>query len=111
MWKKLIALGIPYFVFSLATWLLKTLFSSSVNSQIGGLSDTLFVHPASPYWYLYALFFLFVITPTFANKTMSVIGLACALILKLLGIIGGGQRFRWFRTFFQMKYGLCLECV
>ena len=111
VWKKLIALGIPYFVFSFATWVLKTVFSSSVNSQIGGLTDTLFVHPASPYWYLYALFFLFVITPTFANKTMGVIGLTCALILKLLGIIGGGQRFRWFRTFFQMKYGLCLECV
>lgn len=90
-WKKLIALGIPYFVFSFATWVLKTLFSSSVNSQIGGLTDTLFVHPASPYWYLYALFFLFVITPTFTSKTMGVIGLTSALMLKLLGIIGGGN--------------------
>ena len=109
--KKLVALGIPYFVFSYATWLLKTVFSSSVNSQVGGLGDTLFVHPASPYWYLYALFFLFLITPTFANKTIGVVGVVCALLLKVLGIIGGGQRFRWFRTFFPMKYGLFLGCA
>lgn len=88
--KKLLVLGVPYFTFSFATWLLKTVFSGSVNSESGGLLDTLFVHPSSPYWYLYALFFLFLITPTFRNKTMAVIGLAVALALKVLGIIGGG---------------------
>lgn len=40
--KKLIVLGVPYFTFSLATWILKTLFSTSVNREIGGLGDTLF---------------------------------------------------------------------
>ena len=87
--KKLLVLGVPYFTFSFATWLLKTVFSGSVNSESGGLLDTLFIHPSSPYWYLYALFFLFLITPTFRNKTMAVIGLAVALALKVLGIIGG----------------------
>lgn len=88
--KKLLVLGIPYFAFSIATWVLKTLFSSSVNSEIGGLGDTLFLHPTSPYWYLYALFFLFLITPTFRNRTTAAIGLIIALIFKALGIFGGG---------------------
>lgn len=87
--KKTLNLGVPYFAFSFATWLLKTVFSSSVNTQIGGLFDTLFIHPTAPYWYLYALFFLFLITPTFRNKSMAVIGLLIALIFKALGIFGG----------------------
>ena len=87
--KKLLVLGIPYFTFSLATWFLKTLFSSSVNSKIGGLGDTLFLHPTSPYWYLYALFFLFLTTPTFRSKQMAIWGLIIALVFKVIGIIGG----------------------
>lgn len=59
IFKKFLALGIPYFAFSFATWILKTLFSSSVNGEIGGLVDTFFLHPTSPYWYLYALFSCF----------------------------------------------------
>ena len=88
--KKIINLGVPYFVFSFAIWLLKTVFSSSTNDEIGGLFDTLFLHPTSPYWYLYALFFLFLITPTFCNKTMAVGGLIVALAFKVLGIFWNG---------------------
>lgn len=87
--KKLLVLGVPYFTFSFATWILKTLFSSSVNNEIGGLGETLFLHPASPYWYLYALFFLFLITPTFRSRTIALIGLSVALTFKALGIFGG----------------------
>ena len=89
--KKLLVLGVPYFAFSFATWLLKTLFSSAVNSKIGGLLDTLFVHPTSPYWSLYALFFLFLITPTFKNTTIALLGCITALALKTLGIFWGGK--------------------
>mgnify|MGYP005756590609 CR=1 FL=1 len=90
--KKALNLGIPYFTFSFATWLLKTVFSGSTNDEIGGVFDTLFLHPTSPYWYLYALFFIFLITPTFRSRRMAISGLAIAFILKTLGIIwGGGQ--------------------
>lgn len=65
--KKLIALGIPYFTFSLCAWLLKVIFSKSVNNEATSLLDALFINPSAPYWYLYALFFLFVVTPTFKN--------------------------------------------
>lgn len=90
VWKKTLALGVPYFTFSFVTWLLKTVFSGSTNDEIGGLFDILLLHPTSPYWYLYALFFSFLITPTFRNKTMAGVGLAIAVVLKTLGIIGGG---------------------
>ena len=35
--KKVLALGVPYATFTTATWVLKKVFSSSVNDQIGGL--------------------------------------------------------------------------
>lgn len=84
--RKGVSLGIPYFVFSLVTWLLKEVFSGSVNSQNEGLLHTLLLEPASPYWYLYTLFFLFLITPRFSGSRMAATGAVCAVILKLLRV-------------------------
>lgn len=86
--KKFLALGIPYFIFSAITWILKSVFSNSVNDEIGGLFETLFIHPTSPYWYLYCLFFIFLITPTFMNKKVAYIGLFIALALKVVTLVG-----------------------
>lgn len=88
--KKVLALGIPYLTFTTATWILKKLFSGSVNDQIGGLGDTLLFHPTSPYWYLYALFCIFLITPTFRNVKKATIGLLFAFLAKVVILIGGG---------------------
>ena len=88
--KKALVLGVPYVTFSTATWVLKTVFSGSVNDQIGGLGDTLLLHPTAPYWYLYALFFIFLVTRTFANVKMAAIGLIAAFVAKLLILVGGG---------------------
>lgn len=90
--KKALALGIPYATFTTATWVLKKAFSSSVNNQIGGLEDTLLFHPASPYWYLYALFFIFLLTPTFKSAKMAVGGLIVAIAMKTIALRGGVQR-------------------
>lgn len=62
--KKLINLGIPYLVFYLAYVLINMLFSSSVNSQ-KGIDDILNIltNPMPPFWFLYALFFIFLVTP------------------------------------------------
>ena len=92
--KKALALGIPYVTFTTITWILKKVFSSNINDQIGGLSDTLFLHPTSPYWYLYALFFIFLVTPTFRSIKMTVLGLIVALVAKVVILIGGVQRLR-----------------
>ena len=88
--KKGLALGVPYFTFSTVTWVLKTIFSGSVNQQIGGLAGTLFVHPTSPYWYLYCLFFIFLITPTFVSKKTNMIGLIIAFAMKFVSLVGSG---------------------
>lgn len=88
--KKALALGVPYVSFSTATWVLKKVFSSSVNDQIGGLGDTLFFHPTAPYWYLYALFFIFLVTPTFSSVKAAAVGLIVALAAKVLILTGGG---------------------
>lgn len=80
--KKAIVLGVPYFVFSILIWCVKRLFSDAVNIEVGGLADTLFINPISPYWYLYTLFFVFAITVTFRNKKAAIIGLFVALCIK-----------------------------
>lgn len=90
MAKKALALGVPYVTFSTATWVLKTVFSGSVNDQIGGLGDTLLLHPTAPYWYLYALFFIFLVTPTFSTVKMALIGLIAAIAVKAYILTGGG---------------------
>ena len=82
--KKVLALGVPYVTFTTATWVLKKVFSSSVNDQIGGLGDTLFLHPTAPYWYLYALFFIFLVTPTFSEKKVTLVGVIIAVILRII---------------------------
>ena len=82
--KKLITLGIPYFVFTFATWLLKTVFSGAVNTESGGLLETFFIFPTAPYWFLYALFFLFLIIPTFRGQRTMIVVMAVALIWKLV---------------------------
>ena len=93
--KKALVLGVPYATFTTATWVLKKVFSSSVNDQIGGLGDTLFLHPTAPYWYLYALFFIFLVTPTFSSVKAAVVGLIVTLAAKALILTGGGvQRLR-----------------
>lgn len=107
--KKALALGIPYVTFSSVTWVLKTVFSRDVNNQIGGFCDTLFLHPTAPYWYLYALFFIFLVTPTFSTVKMTAVGLAVAIAAKAYILTGGVQKYMLYRLFLQMKSGLCLE--
>lgn len=90
MSKKTLALGVPYATFTTATWVLKKVFSSSVNDQIGGFGDTMLLHPTAPYWYLYALFFIFLVTPTFSSVKVAAVGLVVALAAKGLILTGGG---------------------
>ena len=87
--KKLLALGVPYFVFSSITWALKVVFAGSVNMQVGNIWDILFINPYPPYWYLYVLFLLFVITPTFQNKETAYLYISIALLLKIILMITG----------------------
>lgn len=108
--KKAVALGIPYFVFSFATWALKTVFSGEVNNHISGLGYTLFIQPTSPYWYLYVLFFVFVVVPTIKTKREIVVITVIALLGKVLSMISGGgtayYKFMLYRPCYQISSGL-----
>ena len=90
--KKLLTLGVPYFVFSSITWGLKNVFSDSVNSEAHELWYDLFVHPLSPYWYLFALFFIFLMTPTFLKPRSCLIGLSISFLLKVAASFTGCLR-------------------
>lgn len=89
--KKALALGVPYLTFSTATWLLKTMFADSVNKQADSLFSTLVVNPSAPYWYLYALFFIFLVTPTFSSVKATAVVLIVALAAKVLILTGGSS--------------------
>lgn len=102
--KKAISLGIPYVAFSTVTWLLKTVFSGSVNGEIGGLFETLALAPTPPYWFLYTLFFIFLLTPTFSNKKMMLVVSGIAAVLKLVNITGESTGIYAIDTVFS--YGL-----
>lgn len=86
--KKASALLIPYFAFSLVTFLLKVVFSSSVNTEADGFLQTMFLEPLSPYWYLYTLFLIFLVTPAFRSKKTATVMLLVAFVLKALTFIG-----------------------
>ena len=90
--KKVLTLGVPYITFTIITWILKTLFTDSINNQIGPLWCTLLLNPTSPYWYLYCLFLCFLVTPIFKNKIYMIIGVVASLGLKVMSLIGGGYR-------------------
>lgn len=71
--QRLINLGIPYFVFTTATYIIKNVLSSSVNIQTDeNIFHYFFVAPTSPYWFLYALFIFFVISPVFNSKGLNI---------------------------------------
>ncbi len=84
VWKKLIALGVPYFTFTTVTVLLKHLAKDSVTNEAGGLIETLFVEPIAPYWYLFALFFMFLLIPCFNTKKQAVLFFCFAVLMKLV---------------------------
>lgn len=88
-WKKnilgkLIALGIPYITFTVCSFILKNLFQGAVNEENNGsLLYTLFVEPMAPYWYLYILFFLFLVTPVLKSKKQALFMLGLSLFIFL----------------------------
>lgn len=83
--RKIIDLGIPYITFSVITYLLKLLFSGSVNTEINdSLLSILLRNPINQMWYLYALIGIFAILPTINNKKSSIIILLVTLALKII---------------------------
>ena len=89
--KKFLALGIPYFTFATFSWAIKVVFSSQVNNQAGGFVDNIFLNPVSPYWFLYALFFIFVFTPSFKSIKVARVSIVLAVLLRIALILLRGH--------------------
>lgn len=87
IFDKALNLGVPYFTFTLITFLMKAVFSSSVNNQNDNIIRTLFISPTAPYWFLYALFFLFLFVPCMNSRKQAYILLIVAFVLKGANII------------------------
>lgn len=90
--KKLLILGVPYCVFTVITLAMKTVAGAAVNdaAEYDAL-ETLFLHPTAPYWYLYALFFMFLFTPLARNKrgmTIAAIVACIGKVVSLSGVVG-----------------------
>lgn len=87
--KKLLVLGVPYFVFTGLTLVMKAVAGASVNDAVEyDALETLFLHPTAPYWYLYALFFMFLVTPVTRNIRGITVAVAVACIGKAMSISG-----------------------
>ena len=82
--KKILALGMPYILFSIITVVMKIIASDSVNNKAPSLIYTIFLDPIAPYWFLYILFFMFVFTKTYQNKKEAIIISIVALVANVL---------------------------
>ncbi len=88
--KKLLALGVPYVTFTCVTLAMKAFAGDAVNTQEADAVYTLFLHPTVPYWYLYTLFFIFMLTPTVETTASAIILLLASALAKVAVILGGG---------------------
>ncbi|OUP80852.1 acyltransferase [Lachnoclostridium sp. An169] len=82
--NKALNLGVPYLLFTLITLMLKIIFSDAVNNQATPVIRTIFWEPVAPYWYLYALFFIFCVIPRQKNKNNLVLIFLISVIAKIL---------------------------
>ena len=87
--KKVINLMVPYFVFYIIFISLKLLFSKYVNTEMG-ISEIINIlnRPISPFWFLYALMSLFIITPILEKllKNKKYIIMMVFISLKLISL-------------------------
>ncbi|MBE6959430.1 MAG: acyltransferase [Ruminococcaceae bacterium] len=83
--KMLVTLGVPFVIFTCGNWAVNVFVSGST----GDLLQELFVEPAAPYWYLYTLFFVFLLTPTISNTTSAMVIVGCAVGAKGVSLVMG----------------------
>lgn len=87
--KKFLALGVPYFAFTWITLAMKAVAGDAVNNAAEyDACETLFLHPTAPYWYLYALFFMFLFTPVARSGRGMIVLFIVALGAKVVSLSG-----------------------
>lgn len=121
--NKLLALGVPYLVFTYATFAMKALAASDVNTAPSdGLLETLLLQPTAPYWYLYTLFFMFLVTPR-SRSDGGIVGIfAVGVVLKAVALAAPGlplpyavssvmSNYIWFTGGMLLTRDSCVDAV
>lgn len=86
--RKFISLMIPYISFSCLMFLGRNLLASSVNIKNTNLLYSIFISPTAPYWYLIALFFIFLIIPLIKTKSYVLLLILISTIPTILSYFG-----------------------
>ena len=77
-----------YILFSGVTYILKTLFSSSVNSEVeNSFFKTILEYPINQMWYLYAISVIFLFAKYIHSDKSAYTVLGIAILLKLIAIV------------------------
>ncbi len=83
--KRIVAYGIPFVVFSTITYILKIIFSDSVNQQNShNFVKSLLFEPIAPYWFLLTLIIMFLLSPIIKSKTDGIIRTVVCIGLYLI---------------------------
>lgn len=81
--KKSWDLGVPYFLFSTMSIVFKNA-DKNGKEMFRVWLDTTFLNPTAPYWYLYALFFMFIVYRTFREKRAVIYTATLAIVMKIV---------------------------
>lgn len=115
--KKALVLGVPYVVFTCMTLAMKAAAGDAVNMEEAGVLRTLLLRPTSPYWYLYTLFFVFVVTPTAASPSHALLLLTVSVVARAAVLMGRGLPSMPYAVSSVMRYwlwfvsGMCLDIL
>lgn len=115
--KKALTLGVPYIAFTCVTLAMKTLARDAINTQETSLLRTLRLQPTAPYWYLYTLFFIFVVTPTASSLSQMLILLAISMSAKVANLSADGLQSMPYAIVSVTRYwcwfvsGMCLSAL
>lgn len=83
--RKMIDLGIPYFVFSFLTYMIKFILGNATNDGIpNNFFSALINEPISPYWFLYSLFMCYLLFYPIKHKQTVIFYFVIEFIFLLL---------------------------
>ena len=103
---KALTLGVPYIIFSVIYIVINS-FVGGANNQ-SSYSDILFIWktPIAQYWFIYALFFLFVIWALFGKFKNYQITIAVVALTYLVPLLGGSFGFFEVVMYSSLAFGL-----
>lgn len=86
--KRFLSLMVPYIIFCVATYTLKAVFASLVNTPTeGSLLENIFFSPPNQMWFLIILFIFYIITPVFQSQKQGLLFLGLSIVLRVFYVV------------------------